>query len=132
MRKITALALALSAVFGSPAFGQSLVGEWVATAHIEGADVAETLVVAKAGESYTVTAALIGVPPGTPNAGPGTDIVLDGDKFSFRRKIAPDSPVEIEYKGVVAGDTFTGTAEIAGAGPGMKVSYTGVRKAADR
>ena len=119
------LGLVLAAVlFAAPAFGQSFVGEWTATAMTPGGEVKEAISVVKTADGYTVTAKLIGVPEGTPTAGPGTDIVLDGDRFSYKRSIpTPDGDVVLTYAGVVSGDTFTGTAEVSG----FQVPYNGVR-----
>ena len=63
-----------------------------------------------------------GVTPGA-----GKDVVLDGDNFAFKRTLnAGGNTLEIDYKGVVAGDTFTGTATVEG----MDIPYSGVRVAA--
>jgi len=119
------LGFVLAAVlFAAPAFGQSFVGEWTATATTPGGEVKEAISVVKTAEGLTVTAKLIGVPEGTPTAGPGTEIVLDGDRFSYKRSIAtPDGELVFTYAGVVSGDTFTGTAEVGG----FQVPYNGVR-----
>lgn len=108
----------------APVFGQSFVGEWTATATTPGGEVSETLSVVKTAGGYAVTAKLIGVPADTPTAGPGTEIVLDGDRFSYKRSIStPDGDVVFIYTGVVSGDKFTGTAELGG----FQVPYNGVR-----
>lgn len=111
--------------FAVPAQGQSFLGEWTATAVTPGGDVSETLTVVKTDKGYAITAKPVVPPPeGTPEAGPGTDIVLDGDKFSYTRSlITPGATIVITYTGVVSGDTFTGTAELGG----FEVPYTGVR-----
>ena len=114
----------VATLFAAPAFGQSFVGEWTATATTPGGEVSEALTVVKTAGGYAVTAKLIGVAEGTPTAGPGTDIVLDGDRFSYKRTIAtPDGDVVLTYTGVVSGDKFTGTAEVGG----FQVPYNGVR-----
>ncbi len=118
------LGLALVAVFATPALAQSFVGEWTATAHSQGGDVSETLTVAKTAGGYSVTAEPVGEAPGGMVAGPGTDVVLDGDKFSYKRSLTVQSGViEITYKGEVSGDKFSGSADLGGA----QVAYTGVR-----
>ena len=119
------LALVLVAtLFAAPAFGQSFVGEWTATATTPGGEVSERLSVVKTANGYAVTAKLIGVAEGTPTAGPATDIVLEGDRFSYKRTIpSPDGDVVLTYAGVVSGDKFTGTAEVGG----FQVPYNGVR-----
>lgn len=105
-----------------PAFGQSFLGEWTATAHTPAGEISETLSITETDDGVAITAFLVGVPEGTPQAGPGTDVILDGDNFSYKRTI-PGGELEITYTGVVSGDTFTGTAEMAG----TEVPYTGVR-----
>ena len=111
--------------FAAQASGQSFVGEWTATAVTPPGDVSETLTVVKVGNGYSITAKVVVSPPdGTPTAGPATDIVVDGDKFSYKRTIpTPDGPIVLTYTGVVSGDTFTGTAELGG----FQVPYHGVR-----
>jgi len=91
---------------------ESFLGEWTATAHAPGGEVSETLSVTKTDNGYAITAKLVGPnPDGMPEAGPGTDIVLDGGKFFYKRTVTmPDSSqLTITYGGVVSGDTFTGT-----------------------
>jgi hypothetical protein len=124
MRCVAVFGVVLAAALATPAFAQSFLGEWTATAHVPGGtDVSETLKVAKAGDGYAISAQLVGAGPDTPQAGPGTDIVLDGDKFSYKRSLPPDGAVKITYTGVVSGNSFTGVADVAG----MQVPYTGVR-----
>lgn len=103
----------------------SFLGEWTATASTPAGDVSETLFVARTGSGYAITAKpAVPAPEGAPEAGPGTDIVLDGDKFSYKRSIiAPEGTLVIAYAGVVSGDTFKGMAELGG----FEVPYTGVR-----
>ncbi|HVJ30814.1 MAG TPA: hypothetical protein VNA66_10945, partial [Gammaproteobacteria bacterium] len=55
-----------------------------------------------------------------PEAGPGTDIVVNGDSFSYKRSVGD---FVISYSGVVSGNTFTGTAQMGE----FKVPYNGVR-----
>lgn len=110
----------VATLVASPAFCQSFVGDWTATAVTPGGEVSETLSVVKTAEGYAVTARLIGVPEGTPTAGPGTDIVLDGDRFSYKRTLGE---LVITYTGVVSGNEFTGTVNMAG----FEVPYNGVR-----
>ena len=120
------LLLTLGAVaFAAPAQQPSFIGEWTATASTPGGDVSETVTAAKTEKGYSITAKpAVPAPEGAPEAGPGTDIVLDGDKFSYKRSInTPDVMIVITYEGTVSGDNFTGTAELGG----FKVPYTGVR-----
>ena len=105
-----------------PAQAPSFLGEWTATAATPAGDVSETLTVVKAEKGHTITAKpVVPVPEGAPEAGPGTDIVLDGDKFSYKRSVG--DTLVITYAGVVSGDTFKGSAELGG----FEVPYTGVR-----
>jgi hypothetical protein len=84
----------------------------------------------KTASGYTITAKLIGAPDGAPEAGPGEEIVVDGDHFTFKRTLTMGgSTLVITYTGVVSGDTFAGTAEIGDLG---KVPYTGVRITQDK
>lgn len=116
--------LALAAALGAPALAQSFVGDWKATAHAQGVEAPETVHVMKAGDGYMITAKLIGAAPGTPEAGPGEDIVIDGDKFSYHRSVATaNGPLQITYSGVVTGDSFAGQVELLGG----KIPYTGER-----
>ena len=111
--------------FGAEASAQSLLGEWTATAETPAGNVSETLTVVRTEEGYAITAKLVGVPEGTPEAGPGADIVLDGDRFSYTRSIAtPEGTLVISYRGVVSGETFTGTVDLGGL---AQAPYTGVR-----
>ena len=125
MRITAVLAFVLLAGLAAPAFGQSLVGTWTATAESPGGKVSETITCVKTKDGFAITAKLIGVPEGTPEAGPGTDIVLKGDTFSYKRSAGD---LVISYSGVVSGNTFTGTAQIGE----FKVPYNGVRVSAGK
>lgn len=119
------LSALLAPVSATAARAQSFVGEWTATAETPAGAVSETLRVEKTDNGYVITAKLIGVAEGTPEAGPGTDIVLDGDRFSYKRSIAtPNGTLVLTYTGVVSGDTFAGTADMGGF---AQTPYTGVR-----
>lgn len=121
-----ALMLVLMTALAAPAFGQSFVGQWTATAVTPGGNVSETLTVVKTAEGYAITAVpVVPVPDGSPKAGPGTDIVLDGDKFSYKRTVkTPDGSLVITYTGTVSGDKFTGTVNLGGL---AETPYKGVR-----
>jgi hypothetical protein len=129
MRIKAASALILAAALAAPAFGQSFLGEWTATAETGGGSVSETVTVVETDDGYAITAELVGAAPGTPTAGPGADIVIDGDRFSYTRAVSmgPGSELVISYRGVVSGDAFTGTANMMG----TEIPYNGVRVAAD-
>jgi len=126
MRIVSATGLVLLVALATPAFGQSFVGEWTASAETPAGNVSETLKVVKTDTGYAITAKLVVPPPdGTPEAGPGTEIVLDGDRFSYKRTVtSPAGDLVITYTGVVSGDTFTGTVDLGGFG---RAPYTGVR-----
>ena len=126
MRKIALVGVVLAAAMATPALAQSFLGEWTATAHVgPGAEVSEALSVTKTANGFAITVKPpAGTPEGAPQAGPGTDIVLDGDHFSYNRSLdVQGNSIVISYSGVVTGDTFTGTAKVGD----MPVSYTGVR-----
>src|SRR5688572_24789432 len=125
MRIAAALMLVLGAAFVAPAFGQSFVGQWTATAATLGGNVSETLTVVKTPGGYEIKAVLAVPPPeGTPQAGPGTDIVMDGNKFSYKRTLkTPDGAIVLIYTGTVSEDTFTGTVTLGE----FTIPYTGVR-----
>lgn|SRR5678815_2699571 len=132
MRIAAAFLLVLAASFAAPAFGQSFLGEWIATAHTPaGADVSETITAVKTDKGYEIKVKLVVPPPaGIPEAGPGTNIVLDGNKFSYERKITtPEGELLITYTGTVSGDTFTGTVNLGGL---AEAPYTGVRIKRDK
>jgi hypothetical protein len=125
MRAI-ALAAALAALsFAAPAAAQSFVGEWRATAQVPDGTISETLTVTRTSDGYTLTSKDVTPPsPEGMAAGPGVDIVIEGDRFAYKRIVAtPQGDLEIVYKGTVSGDTFTGTGEIGG----FSVPYNGVR-----
>ena len=130
MRIAAAVLWGLVAAVTAPAFGQSFLGEWTATAVTPGGNVSETLTVLKSADGYVIKAELIGpVPEGSPTAGKGTDIVLDGNKFSYKRTVmTPDGPLVITYTGTVSGDTFTGSVDLGGF---AQAPYTGVRRQRD-
>jgi hypothetical protein len=136
MRNSSVLGLALVATFVAPflvgtalaaeATSPSFVGEWTATAEAPTGNVSENVTVVKAGEGYAINAKLVVPDPnGSPEAGPGTEVVLNGDSFSYKRTLVlPQGSIVITYTGVVSGDTFTGTVDIGGF---AKVPYNGVR-----
>lgn len=122
LRIATAFALIAVAGVTAPAFGQSFVGEWAATATTPGGDVSETVTVVRTSGGYEITAKAVVPPaPGTPEAGPGTDIVIDGDRFSYKRSVG--DALVLTYTGVVSGDTFTGTVKLGE----FELPYKGVR-----
>ena len=125
--------LALVAAFAVPLFAESpaspsFIGEWTAAAEVEGAPggkIFETVKVVKTEGGYAITAkAVVPDPNGGPEAGPGTDIVLNGASFTYKRILTSrGGSLAITYTGVVTGDTFTGMADMGFA----KFVYNGVR-----
>ena len=125
--KFAVLGLVLATAVATPAFAQAFLGEWTATAHLDGgAEVSETLTVAKTADGFAIAAKPpAGAPEGAPQAGPGTRIILDGNSFSYDRSLEfQGTTIVISYSGTVSGDTFTGAAKL-GETP---VAFTGVRK----
>jgi hypothetical protein len=124
--KFAVLGLVLATAVATPAFAQDFLGQWTATAHLDGgAEVSETLSVTKTASGFTITAKPpVGTPEGAPQAGPGTNIKLDGNKFSYDRSLdLQGTAIVISYSGAVSGDTFTGVAKL-GETP---IPFTGVR-----
>ena len=97
MRIAAAVMLVLVGAYAVPAFGQSFVGQWTATAVTQGGNVSETLTVVKTADGYEIKAELVVPgPEGTPQAGPGREIDLDGNKFSYKRTLTtPDGSLVI-------------------------------------
>jgi len=124
MRIKPTLGLLFLMALGAPAFGQSFVGKWTATAKSPGGDSSETLTVVKAVKGFAVTAKPTVPPPDGVVVSPGIDVVVAGDHFSYKRTITtPGGIIVISYSGVVSGDRFTGTANMNG----VTIPYTGVR-----
>jgi hypothetical protein len=135
MRNNSVLGLALVATFVAPFLmaptlaadaTSPFVGEWTATAVVPTGNVSETLKVVKTADGYAITAKLVVPDPnGSPEAGPGTDIVINGNNFTYKRTVGTQGgPFVITYSGVVSGDTFTGEIQLGELG---KIPYTGVR-----
>ncbi len=119
MFKTFALAALLTASLTTAASAQAFLGQWTATAQAPGGDTTEVIKATKTATGYSVT----GQAP-VDTISPGKDVVLDGNNFAFKRSLnVQGNKLEIGYAGVVSGDTFTGTAEVAG----MQFPYTGVR-----
>jgi hypothetical protein len=119
---------AAAAVVAAPASAQSFVGEWKATAEAPDGQISEKLTVTKTADGYAIVGSDVQPPsPSGTEAGPGTDIVIEGDTFAFKRIVrTPQGDLEIVYRGTVSGDTFTATGEIMG----FSVPYNGVRLSA--
>lgn len=126
MRIVSLAAMLALVAVPATAAAQSFVGRWTATAQAPDGPVSEEITAQRTGEGYTITGKLITeVPPGSPEGGPGYDIVLEGDSFTYKRKVTvPEiGEIVITYSGTVSGDAFTGTADIGG----FTLPYNGVR-----
>jgi hypothetical protein len=124
MRKSAIAGFMLAATLATPAFSQALVGQWTATAHVQDTDVSEKLTVTKSGDGYAIGSKAVAAQEGAPEAGPATNVKLDGNNFSYTRSLdLGGNKIDIVYRGTVSGDTFTGTAEVGD----TKIPYTGVR-----
>ena len=126
MRRVRLMLILAASALAAPVSAQSFLGTWTATAITPQGAFSEELTATKTGDGYAITVLTIDpLPEGTPEAGPGMDIELEGDKFSYKRKVTlPDgTELAIAYTGTVTGDTFTGEVDIAG----YVVPYTGVR-----
>ena len=120
------LGLALIAGFVSPVFAADspFLGKWTATAAALTGNASEIVTVVRTTDGYAITSQLVAPTPGQPEAGPGKDIVLEGDHFSYKRIVAiGGNDIVITYSGVVSGDMFTGAIELAS----VKIPFTGVR-----
>ena len=128
MRIFRTLVVTLALATAAPAFcaDSPFVGKWTASAVTPGGDVSETVTCVKTADGYSITARLVVPgPPGSPEAGPGTDIKLEGNTFSYKRSVdLGGNALVITYSGVITGDTFTGEVDMGGM---AKVPYKGVR-----
>src|SRR5262245_60791118 len=120
------LGIIAALAFAAPAFAESpFLGKWTATAAAPTGNASETVTAVKTADGYSVTAKMVDPAPGQPEAGPGKDIVLEGNNFSYKRTLTiGGNEIVITYTGTVSGDTFTGMVDIAGM---AKIPYTGVR-----
>jgi hypothetical protein len=126
MRIASLSVLIAAALIAAPASAQSFLGQWSITAKPpQGPEAHEMVWATKTGDTYALTAKLVGdVVPGTPEAGQGYDIVLDGDKFTYKRNVAfGGDTVVITYSGKVSGESFTGTINLGG----FEIPFEGVR-----
>jgi hypothetical protein len=122
---MVSLALAAAIILQAPAVAQSFLGEWKATAHSPGVEVSEFLSVTRTDDGYEITVESADpVPEGTPQAGPGVEIQIDGAHFSYKRVLSTSGgEIEITYEGIVSGDTFRGTVDLGF----VAAPYAGVR-----
>ena len=111
------------------AAGSPVVGVWNTEAVTDFGTLKATMTVAEANGAYTVDmkdVPLEGAPPAPPSP-PGsiTDVVVDGAKISFKRKLTtPQGEMTMTYTGTVDGDKLTAEADIGEFG---KIPVTGTR-----
>ena len=105
------------------------VGTWNTEAVTDFGTFKATMTIAEADGGYTIDikdVPLEGAPPAPPSP-PGaiTDVVVDGAKFSFKRKLTtPQGELTMTYTGTVDGDKMTAEADIGEFG---KIPVTGTR-----
>ena len=117
-----------------PAWAQSspVVGTWNTQAVTDFGTFKSTMIVAQAGEAYTVEMQDVppeGAPPapegGGMTAGAISDVVVDGANFSFKRKLTtPQGEMNLTYTGKVDGDSLTAEVDTGQFG---KLPVTGTR-----
>ena len=127
-------ALALgAAMLAMPALAQGspALGSWATEAVTDFGTFKATMTVAEASGAYTIDikdVPLEGAPPAPPSP-PGsiTDVVVDGAKLSFKRKlVTPQGELMMTYTATVDGDKLTAEADIGEFG---KIPVTGTRAA---
>jgi hypothetical protein len=128
--RFAALAAAAS-LMAAPALAADspVVGVWNTEAVTDFGTFKSTMTVAEANGAYTIDikdVPIEGAPPSPPSP-PGaiTDVVVDGAKFSFKRKLAtPQGEMNFSYTGTVEGDKLTADVDTGQFG---KIPVTGVR-----
>ena len=105
-----------ASLLAAPALAQSspVVGTWDTAAVTDFGTFKSQIVVTEANGSYAVE--MKDIPAeGTPadgggmTPGPISDVVVDGAKFSFKRKLTtPQGEMNLTYNGTVEGDALTG------------------------
>src|SRR6187399_211479 len=126
-----AVLAAFASLMASPAVAADspVVGVWNTEAVTDFGTFKATMTVAEANGTYTVDikdVPLEGAPPSPPSP-PGaiTDVVVDGAKISFKRKLTtPQGELMMAYTGTVEGDKLTAEADIGEFG---KIPVTGTR-----
>ncbi|MBO9518415.1 MAG: hypothetical protein J7493_10135 [Porphyrobacter sp.] len=123
---------AVALLTAGPAFAADspVVGTWATEAVTDFGTFKSTLTVAEVGGGYQIDikdVPLEGAPPAPP-APPGaiSDVVVDGAKFSFKRKLAgPQGEMQFAYTGTVEGDKLTAEVDTGQFG---KIPVTGTRQ----
>ena len=128
--RFTALAAAASLI-AVPALAADspVVGTWNTEAVTDFGTFKATMTVAEANGAYTIDikdVPLEGAPPAPPSPpGAVTDVVVDGAKFSFKRKLTtPQGDMTLSYTGAVDGDKMTAEVDTGQFG---KIPVTGTR-----
>lgn len=104
-------------LFGAGALAQSspVIGAWTIAADTPQGRFETTLTFSQAGGAYVANLAAVAIPEFAPAEDVITDVVIDGDSFSFTRTITtPQGPLQIHYSGTVEGDSLAGEASSAG------------------
>lgn len=120
-----------ASLMAAPAMAADLpvVGVWNTEAVTDFGTFKATMTVAETNGTYTVDikdVPLEGAPPSPPSP-PGsiTDVVVDGAKLSFKRKlVTPQGEMTMTYTATVDGDKLTAEADIGELG---KIPVTGTR-----
>ncbi|TIX51020.1 hypothetical protein [Alteraurantiacibacter aquimixticola] len=117
MNKALFAALAFGgALAATPAAAQEtpVLGAWNTEAVTDFGTFAAVLTVAEAEDGYTVTmvdqapAGGAGAAPPPPMESTISDVVVDGNSFSFKRSMTtPQGPMDLSYTGSVEGDALT-------------------------
>ncbi|HEY6814594.1 MAG TPA: hypothetical protein VI168_03550 [Croceibacterium sp.] len=128
--RFAALAAAAS-LMATPALAADspVVGTWNTEAVTDFGTFKATMTVAEAGGAYTIDIKDVpveGAPPAPPSPPGGiTDVVVDGAKFSFKRKLTtPQGELQMSYTGAVDGDKLTAEVDTGQFG---KIPVTGTR-----
>jgi len=126
-----AVLAASASLIAAPALAADspVVGTWNTEAVTDFGTFKATMTVAEASGAYTIDikdVPLEGAPPAPPSP-PGaiSDVVVDGAKFSFKRKLTtPQGELTMSYAGTVDGDKLTAEVDTGQFG---KIPVTGTR-----
>jgi len=107
-----------------------VLGTWNTEAVTDFGTFKATMTVAEAGDSYSIDikdVPIEGAPPAPPSPpGAVTDVVVDGQTFSFKRKLTtPQGDLVMSYTGAVDGDKMTAEVDTGQFG---KIPVTGTRQ----
>jgi hypothetical protein len=107
--------MAVAIAGGAPALAESspVVGSWKVLAKTPMGDFEGVLTFAKNGDAYSVDIQDAPMPgaEGPPPEDVISDVVVDGNAFSFKRSLTtPQGPLDLTYTGKVEGDSLAGEA----------------------